>query len=107
MECAVYISRRVLSDGGELLLGRDEEAPLEGEVEQRKEVAAQRVLLEQVKRAWEEVSCGRLKVADVAAAEALVRTLKSVKAAGRGMFIILSRLRLLRMKSVDINYCDF
>ena len=88
-------------------MGGVEETPPEGEVEERKEVAAQRVLLEQVKRAWEEVSSGRLKVADVAAAEALVRTLKSVKAAGHGMFIILSRLRLLRMKSVDINYCDF
>ena len=53
------------------------------------------------------MSSGRLKVADVAAAEALVRTLKSVKAAGHGMFIILSHLRLLLMKSVNINYCDF
>lgn len=61
----------------------------EGDYQAKKE-AAKKVVSEQVKRAWEEVSSGRLKVDERGVAELLARTLKTARAAEEGLCFCLA-----------------
>lgn len=92
LECAVYVSRRVVSsDEGGILLGEEETEMTEGDYQAKKE-AAKKVVSEQVKRAWEEVSSGRLKVEERGVAELLARTLKTARATEEGLCFFKSQI---------------
>ncbi|KAI0084737.1 hypothetical protein BDY19DRAFT_969852 [Irpex rosettiformis] len=91
LECAVYISRRILFDGeGASLLWQDDSERGDGSESsvsdpERRKVAARRVISEQVKKAWEEISSGRLKLQEIAAAQALANTMKVVNGIDEGL----------------------
>jgi E3 ubiquitin-protein ligase listerin len=83
LECVVFMIRRLLGDHGKLLLSDDQTDTSE---------AAQELVKEQVKLAWEALSTGRLKLEPDVAAAALSKTLIELQAINDGTAVYLSML---------------
>ncbi len=92
LECTVFILRRLLSDQGPSLLGPDDNDQQE---------AAHKLLDYQMKKVWEELCSGSLKVEEEVASASLAETLSTLYEWEEG--IVLSTIRVFY--SFNMTWC--